>query len=81
MYAGVHVKYVGVHVKYVGVLVKYPLFLPDFNTTLIFSTHLRQILKWQLPRKSVQWEPGCSVTDGDGHDEANNRFSKIRERG
>jgi len=45
--------------------VKYQLFLSDFNETLIFSTVLRKTLKYNISRKSVQWEPSCSIrTDG-----------------
>jgi hypothetical protein len=38
---------------------KYPLFSSDFNGTWIFPTHFLKILKYQIPRKSVQWEPSC----------------------
>jgi hypothetical protein len=42
-----------------------PLFLSDFNETWIFSIHFRKILKYQIPRESVQWETSCSLrTDG-----------------
>jgi hypothetical protein len=40
-------------------------FLSDFNKNLIFDTDFRRIIKYQISRKSVQWEPNCSVrTDG-----------------
>ena len=44
---------------------KYSIFLSDFNETSIFSTDYRKIIKCQISRKSVQWEPSCSMrTDG-----------------
>jgi len=49
--------YIGLHVKYSLFL----LFLYDFNGTCIFSTNVRKILKYQISRKSVQSEPGCSI--------------------
>ena len=40
---------------------------------------LEKIIKYKISRKSVQWEPSCSMQT-DRRDEANNRFSKLRER-
>jgi hypothetical protein len=41
--------------------VKYPLFLSDFNQTWVFWTDFRKIMKHQISRKSVQWDPSCSL--------------------
>jgi len=36
--------------------VNYPLFMSDFNDTWIFSIDFREVLEYQIPLKSVQWE-------------------------
>ena len=36
---------------------KAPLFLSDFNYTWIFEIYFRKIIKYQISRKSVPWEP------------------------
>jgi hypothetical protein len=53
----------------VALHVKCPLFLSDFNETWIVSAYFRNIFKYQISRKSVQWKPTCSMrkekrTDG-----------------
>ena len=46
---------------YIGLHIKYPLFLSDFNDTLIFSADFVKTLKYQVSRKSVQRETSCSM--------------------
>jgi hypothetical protein len=41
--------------------VKYPLFLSYFNENGTASTIFWKMLKYQASRKSVQWEPSCSM--------------------
>ena len=49
----------------IGLHVKYPLLLSAFNETCIISTDFRNILKYQILWKSLQWELECSMwTDG-----------------
>jgi hypothetical protein len=67
---------------YSGLHVKYPLFLPDFNETCIFSRDIREILKYQISRKSLQWKPSCfmRIVGLTGiQDETNSRFSQFFE--
>ena len=46
-------------------IVKYPLFLSNYNRTLI-PTGFRKTLKYQIPRKFVRWEQSCSMWTTDG---------------
>jgi hypothetical protein len=46
---------------YIDLHVKYSLFLSDCNETGIFSTEFRKRLTYKIYRKSVQWEPTCSM--------------------
>jgi len=65
---------------YIGLHVNHPLFLSDFNDTWIFSTDYRQILVRQIPWKSGQWEPSCSMQTGgrtERHDGAKSRPSQL----
>ena len=69
----------------IHVHVKYLLFLSDFNESLIFSTDFRKIFAYKISRKSVQWEPSCSMrtdglTDRHRHDEAHSHSSQFCER-
>jgi len=42
-----------------------PLCLPNFNESRIFSKDFQKIFKYKISRKSVQWQPSCSIrTDG-----------------
>jgi len=62
----------------VGPHVKYPLFLSDFNETwILLSDFLQKELKYNIPLKSAQWEPSCSLRMDkrtDRHDEAKSRL-------
>ena len=46
---------------YVGLHVKYRLLLSDVNVTSVFSTYFQKLFKYEISRKSVQWEPSCSM--------------------
>ena len=52
------------HDKFISHRVKNPFILPDFNQTWIFSTEFLKILDYQISRKSVLWEPSCSIWTG-----------------
>jgi len=50
-------------------LLKYSPFLSDLNECWFFSTDFRKILKYQILRKFIEWDPKCSIrmdrkTDG-----------------
>jgi hypothetical protein len=53
---------------YRSLYVKYLLFLPDFNQTSGFSSVFGKMLKYQISRKFVQWEPSCSMQTDDRTD-------------
>jgi hypothetical protein len=48
---------------FIGLRVKYPLFLSEFTETWTFTTHFQKIVKYQISRKSVQWEQNCSMRE------------------
>ena len=49
-------------IMYIGAHVKYRLFLSDISeTSRFFAVHCPEILEYQISRKSVQWQPSCSV--------------------
>jgi hypothetical protein len=65
---------------YIGLHANHPLFLSDFDDIQSFSTNFRKLLKCQISRKSVKWEPSCSMrTTGrtDRHDKAHGSFSNF----
>jgi len=63
-----------------GLHVTHSLFLSDFDETWVFfSMDFRQILKYQISRKSIKLEPSCPIRT-DRQDEANSRFSQFCER-
>ena len=62
---------------YVGLHVNYLLYLSDVNETSLFARDFREVLKYQMSYKYVQWEPRRSMRKGgkkDGHVEAISRF-------
>jgi len=67
---------------FIGVHVKYPVFSSEFNENLISSIDLRDIFKYQISWKSVEWEPSCYVRKDrqtNRNDEANIHFSQFCE--
>jgi len=60
-----------------GLHVKNPLFLYDFNDSLIFLTDVRKTLKFRENSSSGSRVVPCGRTDR--HDEANCRFSQLYE--
>jgi hypothetical protein len=66
---------------YTGLHVKYPLFLSDFNETLIFSTDFRENLQVSnfMKIRPVGTELFHEDRRTDSNDEGNNRFSHFCE--
>jgi hypothetical protein len=66
---------------FIGLHVKYPLFLSDFNDTLIFTTFQKntQISNFMKIRPVVA-KLFHADRRTDRHDEANSRFSQFYER-
>jgi hypothetical protein len=54
-----------------GLHVKYPCFLSTINETSIFSADFWKILGYKILRKSVEWEPSCSMR-ADGQTDVTN---------
>ena len=50
---------------YISFRVLYPLFLSNFNETLIFLIDFRKIFKYQFARKSLLRESFCSMRRAD----------------
>jgi len=66
---------------YISLHVKYPLFLPDFNGTLIALTYFWKIFEYEISWKPMQWGPSCSTQTGGWtdrrHNEANSHFLQL----
>jgi len=56
--------------------VKFPLLSSDFNEAWIISTDFRKILKYQISRKSVHWDPRFSMKV-DGRAERQTHTTKL----
>jgi len=46
---------------YIDLHVKYQLCLSNFKEPWIFSKHFQKKFTYQIPWKSIQWEPNCST--------------------
>jgi hypothetical protein len=66
-------------INIICVCLQYSLFLSDLNETWTLVTDCRQIPKYQISWKSVQWQSRCSMQT-DWHDETNGRYSQFYER-
>jgi len=70
----------------ISLLVKYPLFLSDFYKTSVFfdrllkNTQILNLVKIRPMGAELFHAEGRTERQTDGHDEANSRFSKFRER-
>jgi hypothetical protein len=62
---------------FIGLHVKYPLFLSDFNESWNFSIDFRKIHEHQISRKSVQWEPSCSMQTADWNTDGRTDTTKL----
>jgi len=51
--------------------------LSDCNESLIFSIYFRKTLKYQIYRKSAQWEPSCFM-QADGRGNGQTDMTKLR---
>jgi hypothetical protein len=67
--------------NYIGVHVKYPLFLSEFNESLLFLTGFREILKISNIMKIPPLGAELFNADGrtDRHNKADSHFSKFYE--
>jgi len=63
---------------YIGLHVKYALFLLVFGRSWTLSTGFLIILKYQISRKSVLWEPNCYIKTDRRTDE---RMDRQTDRG
>ena len=56
---------------------KVTVILSDCNKIWIFSTHFRQLLEYEISRKSVQWKPNCFMWTG-GQTDRRTDMTKLR---
>ena len=72
-------KVVGDIETYLNLRVKCPILLSDFNQIWSFLTNPLKSPQYQISLQSVPWQSRWH-TRADGHDEANRRFLRPRER-